>query len=59
MTPEETVVYISPFLTELAHTYGESQTAEAGAARTGAEPPPSHGKVLCVAEESGPPTGRT
>ncbi len=59
MTPEEPVVYISPFLTELAHTYGELQSAEAGPARTGAEPPPSHGKMPCLAEESGPPTGRT
>ncbi len=33
MTPEELVVYISPFLTELAHTYGESQTAEAERSR--------------------------
>ena len=28
LTPEEPVVYISPFLTELAHTYGESQSAD-------------------------------
>ena len=33
MTPAEPVVYISPFLSELAHTYGEPPTAEAGPRR--------------------------